>query len=132
MPRDLDRNSVLVDTSAWIDFFNSDSESSRLVARLVEENRAVIIGPVIYEVLQGARSREESDVVLSALLGLDSVETTMHLWIKAGELSSGLRKKGVTLPMSDVLIASAAIENDFSVLTSDSHFAKIPHLKLYK
>ncbi len=55
-------------------------------------------------------------------------ETT---WVvRAGRLSASLRKKGVTLPYSDILIAAIALENDLSILTVDKHFSQIPELKI--
>jgi len=131
MPRELEENAVIVDTSLWIEYFRRDSDLSRAVGRLVEEDRAVITGPVLYEVLQGARSQREAGLMLTSLQGLDYIETTADLWMKAGELSASLRKKGTTLPMSDLVIATAAIENGLSVYTLDKHFKQMPGLKLY-
>jgi len=52
--------------------------------------------------------------------------------IKAGRISFSLRKKGVTIPTTDLIIASLAIENHCSVMTLDSHFNKIPDLMFYR
>ena len=61
---------------------------------------------------------------------LGFAETTADVWIKAGNISCGLRKKGVTLPLSDLLIGAAALEHGLYVLTRDEHFKSIPGLKL--
>jgi hypothetical protein len=37
-----------------------------------------------------------------------------------------------SLPLSDILIAAIAIENDLSIYTLDNHFIQIPNLKLYE
>ncbi len=52
-------------------------------------------------------------------------------WIRAGNISAGLRRKGTTLPMSDLLIGALAIEHSLDVFTLDDHFSSIPGLKQY-
>ena len=123
-------NPVIIDSSIWIEFFNKDTEIARKAARFVEDGRAAIAGPILYEVLQGTRSKDEQEVVLSALLGVTMVEINTQIWIKAAEISSALRKRGITIPMSDIVIAAAAIEHGYSVFTSDAHFKKVPGVKL--
>jgi predicted nucleic acid-binding protein len=59
------------------------------------------------------------------------LETNKDLWKKAGELSSTLRRRGKTIPFSDILIATLALENNLSLLTRDEHFKLIPHLTLH-
>ena len=51
--------------------------------------------------------------------------------MRLGELSAQLRRKGLTLPLSDLIIAVTAIEKDSAVFTLDPHFKKVPNLKLY-
>jgi tRNA(fMet)-specific endonuclease VapC len=53
------------------------------------------------------------------------------LWFKAGELSALVKKQGKTIPLSDILIASLALEHDLTILTVDKHVEQIPGLKLY-
>jgi predicted nucleic acid-binding protein len=51
---------------------------------------------------------------------------TEALWVKAGQLSAALRKTGKTIPLSDILIATLAIEHSLAVMTVDEHFRLIP------
>jgi hypothetical protein len=57
---------------------------------------------------------------------------TNDLWLKAGKLSSSLRRKGINLPLTDVAIAAIAIEYNFAILTLDRHFENIPGISFYK
>ena len=123
---------VLIDTSAWVEFFRGSSGTAGEVAKLIEEGRAVICGVISYELLQGTKSAEEAERLTGVLPALNYVEMTSDLWIRAGKLSAGLRRKGITLPMSDVLIGALALEHDLEVLTVDEHFASIPGLKRYQ
>ena len=68
---------------------------------------------------------------MEALKSLEYIEMSEDLWIKAGELSSALRRKGKTIPFSDILIAAIALENNLSILTVDKHFEEIKGAKNY-
>jgi predicted nucleic acid-binding protein len=93
---------------------------------------AATCGMVLYELIQGIKSPREETLVLNAFQALPHLEMTASLWIKAGRLSSQLRKKGQTLPQSDIIIAVLALEHNCSVLTVDRHFEAIPGLTVIK
>jgi predicted nucleic acid-binding protein len=42
-----------------------------------------------------------------------------------------LRRRGVTLPFTDLIIGSLAIEHQCEVYTHDPHFQKVPDLRHY-
>lgn len=89
------------------------------------------MGVVLAELLQGCRSSEDVDTILSNLTGLRFLETTFSTWKRVGELSVSLRRKSVTLPLSDLIIGALAVEHGYRVYTLDPHFKHIPGLKLY-
>lgn len=122
---------ILPDTCAWIDFFRGKSSplAKNLEAALLQ-GEVVTCGVVLYELLQGIKSSREEALVLSAFQALPHLETTSGLWVNAGKLSSQLRKKGHTLPMSDIIIATLAMEHACSLLTVDRHFDAIPGLSV--
>jgi len=39
-----------------------------------------------------------------------------------------LRKKGITIPFSDILIAVIAKEENLTILTTDRHFGQVPEI----
>ena len=122
---------ILPDTCAWIDYFRP--EASRLGERLEQAvaTRAVYAcGPVLYELVQGARSEKERAELTNALSALPFLEMTESLWVKAGRLSGSLRKAGKTVPFSDILVATLALENNLVVMTVDEHFRGIPGLAI--
>ena len=117
---------VLVDSSVWISFLRGDEADVSAVSELIREhNRAVICGPVMQEVLQGIGSREErsrTEVFLSRLPFLDAKKD--H-FTRAADTYAALRKRGVTIPSIDVLIAVLAVAGNHAVLTRDRHFGEI-------
>lgn len=122
---------ILPDTCAWIDFFNA--RSTPLSAALETALRSGAIctcGIVKYELVQGVKSKKEEQVLFAALQAVEHLEMTEPLWIKAGQLSGQLRKQGITVPLSDILIATLALESKASVLTIDRHFSLIEGLQV--
>lgn len=123
---------VIVDTSAWIPFFNRpESTEKQVIDELIDQGDAAIVGVVLAELLQGCRSREEREELQEALLALPYLGVSQATWIAAGEISAGLLRKGITLPLTDLVIAAAAIEHRCSVYSLDTHFQKIPGLLRY-
>jgi hypothetical protein len=123
---------VLVDTSVWIEFFKANSSVSNNLELLLIEDSVEICGVVLFELLQGIKSESEKLKIKDILLNLPYVEINKNMWQKSAEISLNIKKKGYTIPFSDILIGTLAIENNFSVFTLDKHFELIPELALYK
>ena len=123
---------VVADTSVWIEYFRGGAEPVRATMRaLIKGQQAVLVGVVLAELLQGCRSPKEAELILSNLAGLPFLETRYPTWKNAGQLSASLRRKGITLPLSDVIIAALAIEHDCEVYSLDPHFEQIPGLRFH-
>jgi predicted nucleic acid-binding protein len=119
-------DSVLVDTSAWIDYFrNPQSPCAIRLDRLLEEGRVLVPRVVIAELIQGARSAKELAVVEDLLVALEVVDQSEATWLEAGYLAQELKKMGQQIPLLDCYIASIARENGSSILTLDKHFEDI-------
>ena len=123
---------VLVDTCIWIEFFRGDGATSKKVQGLVEKGAVYTAGMVLYELFQGVRSEMERSLLEDAFKGIPYIEMNPHTWLNAAMLSKKIRKKGVTLPPSDVLIGQLAIENSLMIMTVDDHFKKIPGVEIIK
>ncbi len=91
-----------------------------------------MVGPVIAELLQGARDERERDSLAQTLLALPYLDTTQAAWARAGALSFGLRRRGRKLPLSDLVLAAIAVEGGHAVYSLDVHFRVVPELKLHE
>jgi len=124
---------VIADTSVWIPFFNRpESPEKQAIDALIDEDRLALAGIVLAELLQGCRTPKEADTILGKLTGVRFLETRFSTWKQAGELSASLRRKGVTVPLSDLIIAALALEHRCEVYTLDPDFERIPGLTLHK
>ncbi len=122
----------LVDTSVWIDFFRGVPSIRAFLNDLILKNKVFICGPIFFELLQGIRSNEEKNLVKEALLSLPYLEINLQTWEDAASLSRKLRAKGVTLPLTDLLISELAKANRLEVISLDPHFDQIPDLRHHK
>jgi predicted nucleic acid-binding protein len=123
---------VIADTSAWIPFFNRPNSAEKAALDLlIDADEVSLVGVVLTELLQGCRTHSERDILSDALLALPYYEVTQSTWLQAGDLSATLLRKGITLPLSDLVIAALAMERNCRVFSLDAHFKKIPGLNLY-
>jgi predicted nucleic acid-binding protein len=122
---------ILADTSVWVEFFRPSSAKGKELEKLLTEDAIWTCGTVLFELAQGVKSEAEKKYLLDIFSDLPYIEMTASLWFKAGALAASLNRHGLTLPNSDIFIASLAIENNLSVFTLDSHFAQIPGVKLF-
>lgn len=119
-------NKVIIDTSAWIEFFNkSDSKISNTVYNLIEQNLAVITGPIITEILCGIRNKQELKLLTSLLDVIPCEDIIPSDWIETGMEMNKLRKIGVTIPLTDCLIGTITKRKNYQILTLDKHFDKL-------
>ncbi len=124
--------SVLLDTSVWIAAFRG--KTPEIVAKtrgLLNDDRVLTCGPVIFEIKRGLRTPEQKTILpfFDALIRLSIDET---LWDAAGDLDASLRKKGITIPPMDVIIAQISLHHKVFLFTLDEHFRSVPGLKLFK
>jgi predicted nucleic acid-binding protein len=117
-----DSDKILVDTSAWIEFFRKKAPYHKAVLELIESRRVCCAGIVLAELMQGARSQKELDVLKEFLYVFDFLQDSTELWEKAGELSYALRQKGKAIGLSDCYISVLVQTNNIQLLTLDKHF----------
>ena len=123
---------ILADTSVWVEFFRPTSAKGKELEKLLMDSAVWTCGTVLFELAQGVKSETEKKYILNIFAGLPYVEMTASLWLKAGTLAASLKRSGLTLPNSDIFIATLAIENNLSIFTLDKHFEQIPGVKLHK
>lgn len=124
---------VVADTSVWIPFFTDPgSPEKQAIDSLIDGRELALVGVVLAELLQGCRNPKESQSILNTVTALDFLETTFSTWQRAGDLSASLRRKGITIPLTDLVIAALALEHGCQVYTLDPHFEQVPGLPLYQ
>lgn len=114
----------LVDTSAWLFALRKDFMPviKERVDLLLKENVVLTTGIIRLELLAGTKSKAEYDRLKKRLSGLETIETDDLLWETACEIGFKLRRKGITVPYTDILISACALSQGCIVLHADNHF----------
>lgn len=114
---------ILIDTSAWIDFFRARAPLSDAVDDALDANEAALCGPVATELRRGLKTEAERRRVLPLLAGCHWLADPPQLWDEAGDLGYFLARKGVTAKTMDLLIATFALAHSAEILTTDGDFS---------
>jgi len=116
---------IVVDTAAWIDYFNGVSAPHTDLLDLELSRSRIVTGDlIIAELLQGFRDEreyQEAKRIMDTLEYRDMVGK--EIAIAAAQNFRTLRRKGITVRKTiDVLIATFCIENDFELIHNDRDF----------
>ena len=115
-----------VDTSVWIPYFRErGSKHGDLIDALIDEGLVHIDGIVLAELLTGAKSPAELERLASALAGLKFIPSDRAAFESVGRNGFALKRKGVSVPLSDLVIATDCLSNGLVLIEEDRHFAAI-------
>lgn len=117
---------VLVDTCIWSLALRSKTSKEKTVAdilaRLIDENRAKMIGPIRQEVLSGYSDKISYEKLRSKLLYFPNEEIVDSDYEAAAEYSNVCRAKGIQGSHIDFLVCSVAIRLKMKIYTTDKDF----------
>ena len=116
---------ILVDTSAWIDFFRKKEPIYSRVLKLLDDDKICCLGIVLAELIRSTKSKEEIKALKDFVYVFTFLAESRKLWEKAGELSFTLKGSGRQIGLADCYIAITASEGKAGILTLDEHFSII-------
>ncbi len=118
---------VIIDTSAWVFALKKNFHpliKDRIDTMLMESDVG-INGIIELELLGGAKTDQEYKRLKSRLDALHYIEADKVLWDSSSKLAFDLKRKGVSVPYTDIFIAASAIQEKAVLLHADSHFDTI-------
>ena len=117
-------NRVLADTSIWIFALRKESHPfiKKRVDNLLKENLVVTTPLINLELLGGVNTEKEFKRLKQRLELLLTVKISDDHWSQAARLAFKVRRKGLTLPYTDLLLSAIAIAEDIILLHADAHF----------
>ncbi len=115
---------VLIDTLAWIDALRPTGDPSvrKQVHDLLSEGRAATCEMIILELAGGTRTEGEYQELCEDLEALQQFPITESVWRSAYRIAHTLRRKGLSIPPTDNLIAAVALSYPCRLLHCDKHF----------
>ncbi|MFP4016038.1 MAG: PIN domain-containing protein [Halanaerobiales bacterium] len=117
-------NNILIDTSMWIEYFKGNKAAHDIIHNN-NDYEVFITGPILTELIQGIKTKKEKDRFTMCINGLAKLRITDEDWLDAGNLGNILRRKGITVPLPDLIIFTVAVNNNCSLFTLDKHFSII-------
>jgi predicted nucleic acid-binding protein len=121
MPNEL----FLIDTSVWIEVLpgrRANDALRRRVDALLAADRVAVTGMVRLELLGGARTQADWRRLDDLLSALHQLPTDDPHWDDAAQMAFQLRRGGVTVPSTDLLIAAVSARAGAVLLHRDHHF----------
>ncbi len=121
---------MLVDTSCWIEALRErgDPEVRRRVHDHVQGGRACWTPVVRLELWNGARGDREKKALREFEQVLPELDMPAEVWKIAGDLARSARTSGLTIPVTDLLIAACARHHGVEVDSTDAHFVELVRL----
>jgi predicted nucleic acid-binding protein len=130
---------VLIDTPIWSNAFRSGNEKYegeiRQLISLIEDQRALIIGPIRQEILSGYSDVKKFEKIREKLSYFENIAIAYSDYLRAAEFSNTCRKKGIQGSPIDFLICAVAHRVNAPIFTTDRdfhHFHKVIPITLYK
>ena len=121
----------LLDTSVLIDMLNSNRNRAAQLRLLVERGHDLASCPItIAEVIAGMHPGEEAETE-TLLNRLRFYPISREVATLAGRMKYAWARKGVTLSLSDTLIAATAVHYDLVCITDNRRHFPMPELVLY-
>ena len=121
----MDQQKIIVDTSIWIEYFRNNEKYVPLIEKNLSLENILITGLIIAELLHGVKGSREYEMLSGSIAAVPYVECVYEDWIKTGKILNDLKKKGISIPLTDVLIAAVAHRENAAVFTLDRHFKDI-------
>lgn len=125
----------LLDTSVWLDVLPPGGTNADLRVRvdaLLNADQVATTGMVRLELLGSTRTEQEWDRLREYLSALHQLPVEEETWQEAAQMGFQLRRQGVTVPFTDLIIGAVAIKSDTVLLHRDRHFDLIAqHLPLH-
>jgi predicted nucleic acid-binding protein len=117
----------LVDTSSWIEQLRhgGDPAVRQRVEDLLRTGEAVWCPVVRLELWNGARGDRERTVLREMEKELTCLEIGPPVWDRAVSLARSAREQGVTLPVTDLLVAACAFHHGVAIEHNDAHFDRL-------
>ena len=117
---------VIIDTCIWSLALRSKTPIEKTTAesltKLIDENRAKIIGPIRQEVLSGYSEYEKYEELRKKLKYFPNEPILDSDYEAAAEYSNLCRKKGIQGSHIDFLICSFSVRSEMKIYTTDKDF----------
>jgi len=117
---------VIVDTSIWSLSLRrkkqrKESDNEKLM-QIIDDGRIVMLGPIRQEILSGIKNKNQFELLKIYLRPFPDLKLLPEDYELAAEFFNICRTNGVQGSNTDFLICATAVNNNFSIYTSDKDY----------
>ena len=115
----------ILDTSVWLEVLPAERGTAQLrnrVDALLSADQVATTGMIRLELLGGVRSQAEWTRLSELLSALHNLPVVEEDWEGAASKAFRLRREGITLPFTDLLIGEVALRSEAVLIHRDRHF----------
>ena len=123
---------ILIDSNIYIGFARKGRDPIDELQDRFELIDLATCGVVEAEVIRGLRFPKPKQRIIDFFKIIQRLPTPSALWNEVTELAWSMDRKGIVLPLPDLIIAACALRADAAVLTNDKHFDDIPELRVLR
>ncbi|MDO8754119.1 MAG: type II toxin-antitoxin system VapC family toxin [Anaerolineales bacterium] len=121
----------LLDTNILILSFRKTEGYQELLDMLAKDDALYVSAMTRLEIVRGMHDHERKDT-FNLLDSLETIDITIEIADKAGELIRSWRTKGMILGDADALIAATALNHDLALVTTNEKHFPMPDLVVYR
>jgi predicted nucleic acid-binding protein len=118
---------ILIDSSAWIEYYHPRGNETvqKAVAEVIESDEAATNGIIRVEIVGFARNERTKNILENDFSAFHDIDLVSETFALACDLGVALRRYGITVPATDLIIASTAIQSSATLYHLDKHFDQI-------
>ena len=120
---------TITDSTIWKEYLRKgNTKEAKVLENLIKEDKVVICGYTLAEVLNGIKEKETFEKVLKGFLALPYVEIEKEDWIKASKIV--FEVKGLSLELG--LLCALSQRKNLKILTKNKEVKKSKGVKVYE
>jgi len=127
----LSRRGVVVDTCVLVNVLRGKERPRAILRELSLRGFVPAVSPVTVAELHAGLRKGEEQATEDLLAGFTWLPLTRSIAQKAGEIVAAQRGLGRTRSLDDMLIAAAAIQHGYRLLTENRKDFDVPEVRLY-
>lgn len=118
---------ILADSSVLIEYYRSAGNPAvqQAVAAAITDDTLAVNGIIHVEIVGFALTEKERRLLIADLSAFHWIPLDADVFAHAADLGFKLRRRGLTVPATDLIIAASAISAGAELLHIDHHFRQI-------
>jgi len=120
---------TIIDSTIWKEYLNKgNTKEAKVLEDLIKEDKVVICGYTLAEVLNDVKDKETFEKLLKGFLALPFVEIEKEDWIKASKFVFEFEE----LSVEEGLLCALSQRNNLKILTKNKEIKKVKGVKIYE